>query len=201
MNNAIASGLENSPHLKVFQNMVAARFAAIDLTVLLIYMIDTVDVDALPILAEQFDLLGVKGWSFAATEKQQRDMLKRAIELHTIKGTIAGIKTALSLIGYTNSEVAEHVGLYYDNTYVHDGTINYGSGEWYNFMVTGVPSAGISVNAELLTKTIAIINEFKNLRSRLISFNLAMQEAESSLFSESIALQITSGSVESTITF
>jgi P2-related tail formation protein len=64
MSNILASGISNIPHLKVFDQIAEERLAEIDLMRLLIYMIDTVNADALPILAEQFDVLGYKGWRF-----------------------------------------------------------------------------------------------------------------------------------------
>lgn len=201
MNSAIASGLENSPHLKVFESMIAERFAGIDLTVLLIYMIDTVDVDALPLLAAQFDLLGLKGWAFATTEQQRRDMLKRAIELHRIKGTVAGVKTGLQLIGYVDSDVIEHVGLYYDDSYNHDGAIVYGSDIWYNFNVNALIPDNQAINEAFITRTEAVIAEFQNIRSRLIALRLRILEPESVGFSEVIQLNMNNGGIESTIIF
>lgn len=64
MSNILATGISNIPHLKAFDQIAEERLAELDLTKLLIYMIDTVNADALPILAEQFDVLGYKGWRF-----------------------------------------------------------------------------------------------------------------------------------------
>lgn len=64
MANILATGISNVEHLKVFDQIAEERLAELDLSVLLIYMIDTVPAAALPILAEQLDVLGYKGWRF-----------------------------------------------------------------------------------------------------------------------------------------
>lgn len=64
MSNILATGISKFDHMKVFDQIAQERLAELDLAVLLIYMIDTVPAEVLPILAEQFDLLGYKGWRF-----------------------------------------------------------------------------------------------------------------------------------------
>lgn len=62
---------------------------------LLIYCrIDELPIYILDLLAWQFH---VEGWEFAKTEIQKRRLIKEAISLHRLKGTLAGIEHALKL--------------------------------------------------------------------------------------------------------
>ena len=70
MSNILATGIRNAEHLAVFDQIAEERLAAIDLSVLLVYMVDTVPASVLPILAEQFDILGYKGWRFVTDNTQ-----------------------------------------------------------------------------------------------------------------------------------
>ncbi|MDZ4379181.1 MAG: phage tail protein I [Xanthomonadaceae bacterium] len=66
---------------------LAARMNAIDLTPLLVYMVDLVDASVLPFLAEQFHVMGAEGWAYANDEASRRRLIKSAVELHRHKGT------------------------------------------------------------------------------------------------------------------
>lgn len=81
---------------------VAARLGDLDLSPLLIYDFDHCPAAALPLLAEQFNLLGDAGWSMTtfgdAPEATQRALLKEAIALHKIKGTRYAVERALELL-------------------------------------------------------------------------------------------------------
>ena len=77
---------------------LAARISDIDLSPLLVYLVDTVNASALPNLAEQLHILG-EGWQFARNDAERRRMIKRAVELHRYKGTPFAVKSALELAG------------------------------------------------------------------------------------------------------
>jgi len=77
-------------------NELIDRLGTLDLTPLLVYIIDHVDSSALPHLAWQFH---IEGWELARTEQEKRNLIKKAIELHRYKGTLLGIKTACQLAG------------------------------------------------------------------------------------------------------
>lgn len=81
-------------------DLIEARFGGLDLTVLLVYIIDNVDPSALPHLAQQFHVLGYEGWAMAETDAQKRQLLKRAVALHRRKGTPWTIETALYSVGF-----------------------------------------------------------------------------------------------------
>lgn len=73
------------------------RFAAIDLTKLLIYRVDTVEASALPHLVDQFDL---EDFVDATTpETTVRRLIKQAIELRRYMGTPWAVRRTLEAFG------------------------------------------------------------------------------------------------------
>ncbi|MBS1186675.1 MAG: putative bacteriophage tail fiber protein [Burkholderiaceae bacterium] len=78
---------------------LSGRLLELDLSPLLVYLIDLVDADALPYLAEQFHVMGNEGWDFAADDTTRRALIKSSIELHRYKGTPWAIKQALTRLG------------------------------------------------------------------------------------------------------
>jgi phage tail P2-like protein len=78
---------------------IAATISSTDLTPLIVYDFDSVPASALPSLAEQLRVQGDAGWSFATTEEQQRELLKNAIALHRLRGTMYAVTQALSILG------------------------------------------------------------------------------------------------------
>lgn len=81
-------------------NELIDRIGQIDLTPLLVYIIDNVDVSALPHLIEQFHVAGNEGGRLAENKTLKRALLKRAIDIHRMKGTLEGLRQALTEIGF-----------------------------------------------------------------------------------------------------
>lgn len=77
------------------------RIQGLDVSKLLVYLIDLVDADALPHLADQFHVMGLEGWNAALTEESRRALIQSAIELHRHKGTPWALKRALAPLGLT----------------------------------------------------------------------------------------------------
>ncbi len=172
--NILASSVNSIDHITVFDKMMKARLEAIDLTPLLMYLIDVCPVEALPILAKQFDMLGFNGWILCDTEDQRRGLLKRAIELKKVCGTPYAVKEALKSVGYYDVSIQEGVsGALYDGTYTYDGTITHGGGNWASFRVSLLDlgeSHGFSV--EDLATIIAVVNKYKSARCKLLDIVL-----------------------------
>jgi phage tail P2-like protein len=97
--------LATDPRFKVLAQIALEAFD-IDLSPLLVYLIDTVDVSVLPYLAEQFSLIG-DGWELATNEAAQRSMLKSAIEIHRYKGTPWAIKQVFISLGLGEVDIDE----------------------------------------------------------------------------------------------
>jgi hypothetical protein len=164
---ALASVLQAIPHLKAFETMAEQRFASIDLSVLAMYYITLVPAAALPYLAMQLDVLGWKGWLFAATEDQKRDLLRKAIELHRKKGTPWAIREALKSVGFLGADIIPQAGVVHDGSIDYDGAETYAGGFWANFLVRVHVPEFYTPTAEDIETAEKIISEYKNERSFL----------------------------------
>ena len=140
--------------VRAFDISVKQQLDTVDISKVLVYMIDQVDSRALPLLADQFDVLGYKGMRLAQTEADQRNLIKKAIELHRYKGTIYGVKEAMKAVGFADAQIVEHV-----------------SGHWANFSVN-LLNAGVGITADTIANLIKMINEYKNTRSNLVLVNM-----------------------------
>lgn len=81
----------NDENTKAF-NELFDRLGTLDLTPVLIYLVDEVEPSALPHLAEQFHIMGFEGWLFGLSDKEKRDLVKNAIKIHKYKGTKFAIR-------------------------------------------------------------------------------------------------------------
>lgn len=213
VNKPIASSLLMYPDIVAFNDMLEQRFADIDLSVIMVYLIDTAPVNVLPYLAEQFDCLGVKGWKFADTEQKQRDLLKSTLQLRKYKGTVWAVENSLTVLGFNNVEVQEGIGGITHNGQIsrdgtntrgggitHNGTI-YRNGQyqhsfvntvWATFrVIVGIDGFG-AINVNTIADVIALIKVYKNKRSRLIDVSFKSNIEESVELTEDFQLQILS---------
>jgi hypothetical protein len=172
--NILASSVNSIPHLTVWDKMIKARFDAIDLSPLLMYLIEVVPSEALPILGEQFDVLGFKGWALCDNDEDRRNLIRRAIELKRYMGTPWSVKEALKAVGYYNVGIQEGVSTaLYDAVYVHDGTINYGGGNWAYFRLSILDlGEGKGFSTESLALIIEVVNTYKPARCKLLDILL-----------------------------
>jgi len=168
-NTVLANSITHLPHLAAFDLIVKKRFDELQLDKLLVYLIDTVEASALPYLAAQFDVLGYKGYRLASNEAEQREIIKRAIELHRFKGTLWAVREAITSIGYADAEIIEHV-----------------ENHWAKFRVI-IKLGERSLNVMEIQDLIRMITEYKNERSHLadLSYILEFNNDTLSLIDES----------------
>lgn len=114
-NVVIADSISVIPEWQIWGSVFKECLSDIDLTKLLVYIVDTVDASALPFLASQFDVLGYKGMRMAQTEAEQRELIKNAIVLHKTKGTEWAIINALKSIGFVDIKLKKGTQDGYDH--------------------------------------------------------------------------------------
>ncbi|WP_105198587.1 phage tail protein I [Escherichia albertii] len=131
-------------------NIAAERFAQLDLTALMIYLVDLVDASALPALAEQFHVQGLEGWLFTTDEQEKRELIKQAIELHKYKGTVWAVRRVLEILSLPGT-IAEW--------------FEYG-GKAYFFKVD-IELVDKGMDENLFNELVELIHEYKNTRSKL----------------------------------
>lgn len=164
---ALASSLEGVPHLKAFETMAETVFSALDLSVVAMYVVPTAPASALPYLAEQFNLLGWKGWIFADTDQKKRDLILKAITLHKKKGTPWAIREALKSVGFIDADIIPQAGVIHDGSIDYDGAETYSGGFWANFLVRVHVPQLYTPTADDIDTAEKIISEYKNERSEL----------------------------------
>lgn len=108
-------------------------------------------------LADQFDVLGFKGWDLCLTEDDKRNLLKAAAELHRYIGTPYALKRAFKALGFYDIEVEQHVPFLYNDTFAYDGSQTYGDSDWANFkIVVDVGNIrGVSPTQAAISKALA----------------------------------------------
>lgn len=184
----MSSAIKHITHLDAFDKVFKKRFESFDLSSILMYMIDTSPPESLFYLAQQFDVLGYKGWILAETDTAKRSLIKRAIELHRLKGTVYSVKEVIRAVGFPNPEVIEGVGVDYDGDRIHDGSITYAGGNWATFRVKMTVPNDREMNAQNITDLYRFIGEYKNARSHLLDLSFKVYFSDKIEYSEFIDL-------------
>lgn len=142
--------LASDERFSILANIAAERFAQLDLTALMVYLVDLVDASALPALAEQFHVQGLEGWLFTTDEREKRELIKQAIELHKYKGTIWAVRRVLEILSLpgTISEWFEYGGRAY-------------------FFKVDIALVDKGLDENLFNDLVELIHEYKNTRSKL----------------------------------
>lgn len=163
----MASAVADS-RLGVFDEIISTQFDDIDLSPMMVYLVDVVQESALPWLANQFDVDGFKGYDQCTSTEQRRELIKNAINLHRKIGTIWGIKKACSIIGFTPKSIEENVPVYPG-----------GQNVWCAFRVELTPSDLGAIGANSLTMLKSFIGYYKNARSILteVYFGTEMEDS------------------------
>ncbi|MBS8647005.1 phage tail protein I [Escherichia coli] len=105
---------------------LAGRLDNIDLSVLMVFLVDIVDSSALPWLGEQFSLSG-DGWELAESDDVRRMLIKAAIALHRYKGTPWSIREVIRRFGFGEVDLIEGTGrLSYDGNRSYNGLFVHG---------------------------------------------------------------------------
>lgn len=164
----LASAISNINHLALLNEVVKNELNRIDLTAVMVYNVEVCPASVLYTLADQFDVLGWKGWLFATTERQRRDLIKSAIMMHRLKGTPWSIKEACRVTGFLNPVLVEGYGQNYDGTYFHNGAINYSGGNWASFAIRLQPGDEFAIDANNYQGLIYLINNYKPASRTLI---------------------------------
>ena len=159
---ALADSISHIPDLAAWEQSDAAWYANVDLSKALVYIIDLVDSSALYFLAEQFDVLGYKGYDLCTNDDQRRTLIKNAINLHKYRGTVWSLRQALISVGYQDAVIAEGV-----------------ESNWAKFSINITLNDSQAVNATQVAALVKLVNEWKNARSILafIDYSIAFKDA------------------------
>jgi len=171
----IASSIDSVQLAQVAHDVVAERWDNWDLTEFLVYLVDTVDASVLPYLADQFNVEGLRGFSVASSELEQRELIKKAIALHKRIGTPWAIKEACRSVGFPIIILDEGV------TEVPGGPADPET-DWARFRVFVSTDNENSVTPEMMNKIRAFINIYKPERSHLQRLGFYQELSDGTVF-------------------
>lgn len=130
-----------------------------DLKPLMFLFIDHCDERLLKILAKSFHVTGDEGWDYAESMTEKRNLIKNAILIHRYKGTKAALKRVLNVLNVTG-EIKEW--------------FEYEGRPMYFKVLLEVFDRPLTLETEL--KLIKLINEFKNVRSKLETIEIYLTQ-------------------------
>lgn len=156
----IASGLSDCELANAFSELVAERWDNWDLSPFLPYLVDTCAAPALPYLADQFDVEGLRGFGMAKGEEQQRDIIKKSIALHKYIGTPWAIREACRTVGFPVIILEEGV------TATPGGPES--PEDWARFRVLVEADIDRHITVEESQKMRLFVEFYKNERSHLV---------------------------------
>ncbi|MCY1531747.1 Phage tail protein [compost metagenome] len=138
--------------------LLQETFSDLDLSAMLVYLVDQVKSPLLPFLADQFSLLDEAAWLLAESEDATRGLIKNAVELHRFKGTPWAIREVIRLLGFGEVVLQEGLGgLAYDGSATFNGFRVYGDvGSWSVYRVI-LNQAITNDQAELLRRVLRAI--------------------------------------------
>lgn len=113
----LATGLLGSPHIEVIDRLAAERLGNVDAAKTLVYLFETVAASALPHLAVQLNVDGNKGFWFAETDDQRRDVVMRSIRTNRLKGTRQSIRDIVQAAGYVDIVFVERLPSHWADFY------------------------------------------------------------------------------------
>ena len=172
MDKILASAIRNKLHLSAFDQMTESRFYEIDLSALISNLFDVVPADALPFLAQQYGITGYNGWRYAVTEQDKRDLLKRAIDVHKLKGTETAIVEALKMINVTPVTILKgEYELYCNGEQFTGGQFTCGGENPFVIQVQIMQADFPVISEDMATDMVAIILTHKSARDYLVSID------------------------------
>jgi P2-related tail formation protein len=169
----VASGIENVWHMMALIDATAKLMAEYDISAVLVQLIRFAPPQALPYLAAQFNVLGLRGYAFCDTDDQRRTLLENAAVLNRLQGTPASIELAVKSIGYDNCIVTERTGIKHNGLYKHNGVRKHGGTKWYNINVE-VFYSGAEPTDQRKALIAQMINIYKAERSVLLELKFTL---------------------------
>lgn len=149
--------LAGDERFAILCELLHEEFDNLDLTPMLVYLIDIVPARVLPHLADQFHVMGLEGWRYARNDQERRALIKRASELHQFKGTPWAVEQVLQTLNLQGkvTEWFEYGGLP------------------YHFRVD-ITLTARGLDGENFNALVDLINEYKNKRSRLQALTVTL---------------------------
>lgn len=104
---ALPPALASDERFALLCELLAEEFASLDLTPMLVYLVDLVGPELLPLLAEQFSLFDEAAWQLAESDDARRALVKGSVGLHRYKGTPWSLRELVRRLGLGEIEIVE----------------------------------------------------------------------------------------------
>lgn len=108
-NLALPPPLASDARFALLCELLEETLDGIDLKPMLVYLVDTVEPDLLPVLAEQFSMLDEAVWSLAESEDARRSLVKGSVSLHRYKGTPWSLRELCRRLGLGEIQIVERL--------------------------------------------------------------------------------------------
>lgn len=144
----------NDEFIKALIDVTDERFSKIDLSKLLIIVIDYAPKEFLYELAKQYDVNGIE-WELADTDAKKQELIKNSVKLHKHKGTFYAVKRILAILNI-DGEIQE-----YDKY----------NGRKHHFKIS-MDIVNDSFDLVKAAKLIKLLDDYKPLRSKLDNFQI-----------------------------
>jgi hypothetical protein len=118
---ALPPPLASDERFALLCELLEEMLDGIDLRPMLVYLVDTVTPDLLPLLAEQFSMLDETVWSLAESDDARRALVKGSVSLHRYKGTPWSLRELCRRLGLGEIQIVERL-----SGRVRDGSIKRG---------------------------------------------------------------------------
>lgn len=131
-------------------NEVLDRYSELDLSKLLVYLVENSDEATLEHLGSQFHILGYEGWLLAKNKEEKANLVKNSKKLHIYKGTKHALNEVLKTLNLQGK-----IQQYFEY-----------SGIPYHFKVL-IDVLDRGIDEETLIRLDNLVEEYKNERSIL----------------------------------
>lgn len=168
---ALPGYMRSAVHIAAFEQIWQERTGAdnLDMSELMMYLVDAVNQKALPYLADQFDIMNTHAWAvavatniYAGDDADMRSLIKAAIKTISKNGTVGAVKRAIAFLGFDPNKLVQRCGTNPD----------YG---WAQFKLSYHSTDTIIINDAALMLTLQeLIIEAKNERSQYLGLEYNM---------------------------
>lgn len=110
-------------------------------------------------------MISIDSWDSDLTEEQQRQIVRSAWAVHSIKGTPQAVKKQLENMGYGQATIIEYKRNMHDGRHTRNASITHGTKDWAVFDV--VLNSTVEPDSQRITKITKAINAVKPVRSCL----------------------------------
>ena len=152
----------NAPHITAFEKVLAQRYANIDISPCMMYMVDTCSPMALPFLADQFDVAQYRNYQLAPDDDTRRAIIKDAINTREYMGTAYMVKQAMIAVGFDPDTLIERCNVATDP--VHG---------WAQFRVD-IDISAWPVDGVPGLDLVNLISQYKNVRSQFMGIQYSI---------------------------